>query len=536
MAFARIIGSVALAAGLFLRPAAAFGAAPGGGLPGIIDEDAARALALLSSPAAERRAEGLQRLSSLKHWPAEEAVLRLLEDPAPAVKREAVLALGRLGGARSVPALAQLLDDRVWETRQNAWLALQQMTAQAFDARSSSAWEQWWENGSYASRETALFAGLRTTPPPSASVRRGLLRALRHLATPAAESNLLAFIATPRTPPLDLEEWNLIAETLERAGGAPSVPALARMPGEAAAWALGRIGGPAAEDALLRRPKTLAVWLALDRLGSARCGANIPELVGGMGLVTFRAQPDDLMNAEAQPVQRVAARLIQRSGRDVALVEHVIRELELTSNPPVTDPAAAPLPPEWAPMLQAMRPELKPGFVRGDGLTTSQPLTALYFTATNPALAPRLLPLLRHPAFVARVYVAMTLAKLQAREALPALVTMVREGYPFSDSTALASGKHSDQSQTVRWRGFLCMALGRLGGDQARLALEALAADPAQPRDIRYSSVIGLGFIASPLSVPVLRRVAEGDLIWLVRDEARRTVQDITVLSQESKP
>ena len=136
--------------------------------------------------------------------------------------------------------------------------------------------------------------------------------------------------------------------------------------------------------------------------------------------------------------------------------------------------------------------------MRGDGVTTSQPLTALYHVRTDRALAARLIPLLRHPAFVPRVYVAMTLGKLHATEALPEMLAIVREGYAFSDAVALASGKHFDQSQTVRWRGFLCMALGRMGGDDARLALEQFATDAQQPRDIRYSSVVGLGFIASP--------------------------------------
>ena len=123
---------------------------------------------------------------------------------------------------------------------------------------------------------------------------------------------------------------------------------------------------------------------------------------------------------------------------------------------------------------------------------------------------------------------------MQAREALPSLIEMIREAYPFSDSVALASGKHFDQSQNVRWRGFVCMALGRLGGDDARKALEKFAADPKQPRDIRYGAVVGLGFIGSPDSLPVLERVADGDIIWLVRDEARRVARRIQLTRLEA--
>ena len=134
-----------------------------------------------------------------------------------------------------------------------------------------------------------------------------------------------------------------------------------------------------------------------------------------------------------------------------------------------------------------------------------------------------------------RVYVALTLGRLQAREALPAMQQLIAEGYTFSDSVALASGKHFDQSQTVRWRGFFCLALGRLGGDEARKALEAFAVDPKQPRDIRYSAVAGLGFIGSPESLPALDRVAAADIIWLVRDQAQQVARDIQLTTLEAQ-
>jgi HEAT repeat protein len=182
-----------------------------------------------------------------------------------------------------------------------------------------------------------------------------------------------------------------------------------------------------------------------------------------------------------------------------------------------------------------MREELKPGFVRNDGVTTSQPLTALYFIAQDKAFVSRLAPLLRHPAFVPRIYVAMTLGKLQARETVPKLVEIIREGYPFSDATALASGKHFDQSQTVRWRGFFCLALGRMGGHEARLALEQIAVDPQAYRDLRYGAVVGLGFIGSPKSLLVLQEVARQDIIWMVRDAARESMAAITLFAKEER-
>jgi HEAT repeat protein len=185
-------------------------------------------------------------------------------------------------------------------------------------------------------------------------------------------------------------------------------------------------------------------------------------------------------------------------------------------------------------MFQRMRSELKPGFVREDGVTTSQPIVAMcYLTGSyEAALAQRLVPLLNHPAIVPRVYVALALGRMHAKEALPALTRMIEDGYPFSDSTALASGKHFEHSQTVRWRGFLCMALGRMGGDEARVALERYASTATQPRDIRYSSVVGLRFIGSPKSLAALGQVAANDVIWMVRDEASRAAETIRLLSQ----
>ena len=540
MVFLRSHGRVILLVGsLVLAAADGFGGEPGPPgnvsklIPDVLQEDTDRARALLSSRVPERRIEGIQELSNLRDWAAEEAVLRLLDDPSLAVRRETLLALGRLGTRRSIPALIRMLDDPAWELRQNAWLELCQMTAQRLPPTPRRAWEAWWGDEDGAIIEASLFSALRagSNAPP----RRESLRALRHLATPASESNLLQWASLPLQPSLTAEEGAFIADTLDRIGTARSLPLLVAMSGDAANWPLGRLGGPQAEQSLLQRPKTLAVLLNLDRLQSTRCGPSIPELVGSMGLVTYRGQPDDLMNLAAQPIQRVAAHLILRSGQADLLVEGILCELEATLQPPLSRPTLPALPTSWQPMFQQMRVELKPGFVRGDGLTTSQPLTALSFIATNQALTPRLIRLLRHPAFVARVYVATTLGRQQTTAAVPEMLRIIQEGYPFSDATALASGKHFDQSQTVRWRGFLCMALGRVGGEEARAALEQLAAAPGRPRDIRYSAVVGLEFLASPQSLGVLRNVATNDLIWMVRDEARRAAQNIEILSQEAQ-
>lgn len=531
--------------------------------PDVISEDAGRFTTLLRSPVPERRVEGIQGLANLKHWPAERAMLRMLDDAAPSVRREAVLALGRLGGAQIVPRFIELLDDPSWEIRQNAWLGLGRMTAQDFAGTEKTAWAKWWAESTLAQKEQAFLsvaggppdakvrggtneAYVSTAPgrrgrqrasllPPAHPQRRDALRAMVHFATVSSEEALLQLLQQPQSPPLDANERNFICEALERAGSSRAIPVLAAQQSDAAAWALGSLGGVEAGRALLGFPKTLPTLLALDRLHSTNAGPFLPELVAQMGQITYRGQPDDVMNQDLQPIQRVGANLIRRSGLAPLFFECVLQELEDTMKPPVAHGPRPAAPTGCDEMFQRMHSELKPGFVREDGTTTSQPVVALCYAADDPALAGRLVPLLRHPAVVVRVYVALTLGRMQACAALPAMIEMIRESYTFSDSVALASGKHFDQSQNVRWRGFVCMALGRMGGDDARKALEQFAADPKQPRDIRYGAVVGLGFIGSPASLPTLDSVATGDIIWLVRDEARQVARNIQLTKLEAR-
>ena len=564
----------------------------------IITEDSARFTRLLTSSVPERRIEGLQGLSDLKYWPAENAVLPLLDDRAPEVRRAAVLALGRIGGAQTIPRFIALLDDSSWELRQHAWLSLRTMTAQEFSREDRAAWQQWWQKTNSAGHANALLAAAQRSPEktvgretnaaasvafvstgparpakkrpsapatPAHPARRDALRALARLAGPEFEPQLISLLRDAQTPPLDAEEREFLCAALERVGSAQAVPVLAAQRTDTAAWALGHLGGHEAERALLNYPPSLAMLLALDRLHSTNAGPLLPQLVAHMGQITYRSQPDDVMNEDLQPIQRVGANLILRSGVAPIFIERVVQELEDTMKPPVAHGPRPDGPPQWERMFTAMRSELKPGFVREDGTTTSQPVVAMCYllgngnlgssrreeahsdfpdqrqslltlaaTGGERALVKRLIPLLRHPAAVPRVYVALALGRMQAREATPELVAMVREGYAFSDSTALASGKHFDQSQNVRWRGFLCLALGRMGNDEARTALEQFATDARQPRDIRYSAVVGLGFIGSTKSVPSLTRVVTDDIVWLVRDEARQAAERIQLMQSEA--
>lgn len=499
-----------------------------GSVPDVYSQDVARFERLATSYVAELRIEGIQGLSHLKHWPAEEALIGRLRDPSEAVRCAAVDALCRLGTTRSVPHLIRLMDHPEWHTKRRVHLALQRMTARDLGDQRQP-WQAWWDSGTPESRQAELLAALMPDASHSDSqlTRAAALRALVHLADASAEPAIIRLLDSPPPPRLSEDERRYAIEVLERIGSPRAVPVLVRQRRDSAAWALGRIGGDEAEQGLLNFPLTLPVLMNLDRLHSENCGPLVARLVPRMGLVTYRSQPDDL-HAPPTPIQRVSANLIRRSGAGAELIEAILAELEATSDP--DNPQPAPEPPEHLRELMVrFREELRPGFVRNDGVTTSQPLTALSLVADDPALADRLIPLLHHPAFVARIYVAMTLANLNAAEAIPEIVQIIRQGYEFSDAATLVSGKHFDQSQTVRWRGFLCMALGRLGGPQARQVLEELAADPDEFRDIRFGAVVGLSEIGSPESLAVLDQIAQQDLIWMIRDTARLAIEDIRI-------
>ena len=64
------------------------------------------------------------------------------------------------------------------------------------------------------------------------------------------------------------------------------------------------------------------------------------------------------------------------------------------------------------------------------------------------------------------------MAALQAPEAVEPILRVVTTPYPFPDPTSQVSGKHFERSKFVRWRGYVCIALGKLGGEEARLGLE----------------------------------------------------------------
>ena len=484
-------------------------ATPADDPPDLFSEDFARFAHLVESPVPELRLESVQGLSWLKHFSAEPYLLRLARDESAEVRREVAFGLRRLGRRESIPVLFAMLEDADAGVRDHARLSLQSLT-QLDDPTL-----QWWQGTSADEHERKLLADLKSA---DGGARVRALKALCCFAGPEAEGALLEFVVSAN-PPVDGYQQSLVIAVLERVGTAASLPWLASVAEQqpTAAWALGQIGGPEAEEALIRGLRRFGTYdpqhlINLDRLHSTRCGEFVPMLVGAYGCVTYRGEPENL-TYDPTPLQRACTNLILRSGRGPEVVECVLREMEGCA-------VDEQIPVDLRTGMVALREELRPGFVRNDGLTTSQPMCAMSHLVRDRRLAPRLIPLLQHPAFIARVYAAMALGRLRAVEAIPAIVDVIDEGYPFADAVTLTSGKHFGMSQTVRWRSFLCMALGRIGGERARRELERLCSDADEYRDIRYGAVVGLGFIGSPDSLPVLQQVAHDDIIWRIRVEA----------------
>jgi len=509
-----------LAAGLGL-------AADRASIPSVLEEDIGRFRQRMASASPECRLEGVQGAFYLRLWDFEEDLLRLLRDPDPRVKLEAVKALGRCGTGRSAPELIALLSDSDWAVREHAHLALREMTA---GKRGRSSFSEKELRPLFSFSE--LFEDLGDK---EAEVRQAAARALRCMATPAEEDRILQRLTEG---PLDGKARAALTEALDRIGTEKSLPYLLKRASEgdaAAAWAVARRGGPEAEDALVKgfaRNGSLEFMLSLDRVKTTKCGPFVPRLCQQFASV-IRAGRGEEIRYPPSPVRRVASNLIRRSDRADELVDLILREMEGKG-----DDAAIPV--DLKPLFDSLRQLLRPEFVR-EGLSGLDCLLgAFHDVADDPSIAPRLIPLLRSPVLLVRIYAALTLGKLRVTEAAGPILAVIHEGYSFPDSTSAVSGKHTvefrvedgkrqRQSHTVRWLGYYCVALGHIGADDCRQALETLAANPDLPRDVRYGSVVGLGWIGSPASLPALKQVAEGDLIWLIRDTAKRAAADIEI-------
>lgn len=491
------------------------------GLQDFFGEEVARFTRLTRSARAELRVEGAQGFHWLRHHYGEAPLIPLANDPDAQVRLEAIRALGRCGGRRSIGVLVQALASKERQIRGIAHVALRRMTGQDFGEEDHAKWKEWLGHDDWRAKQDSLLPLLNSE---DSGARCRALTALRHLGDDTAEAPLLEWIGKGKG--VGGRETALAIAALERFGSTQSLPFLTTQATrrKETAWALGEIGGREAEEALLAGLKRFGgreLWYMtnLDRLHSANCERFVPTLLQTFGLIIYRSQTDEL-HLPPTARQRVAANLILRTGKAPQAVDLILAECEGKRR---DEDTLEPL----QNLLKDMRHELKPGFVRSDGRTVAQPLAALPHITKNRRFVPRLIKLLKHPAYIVRIYAATTLGALHAEEAIDPVLAVIRESYPFVDAVEPASGKHFRHSWPVRWRGFLCMALGRLGSEKARLALEELATNADNFRDIRYGAVVGLQFLGSPDSIPALQQVAKDDIIWMIRTCAQEAIDEI---------
>jgi HEAT repeat protein len=502
----------------------ATGSEHGGELPDLFSLDVAKFRKQLACELPAVRVAGVQGLSYLRHHSFENDLIRALDDEEAPVRRESALALGRLGRSTAVMPLIAKLSDPAYEVRTQAAMALVRITGHeptAALAADASCWREWWQQMSPDQREASLIAALAEP-----STRSSALRRLRRLGGARTEAALIELAGNAKLGPRDIR---LLLAALEPVATHNSLELLEQFGGHshAVAWALGNVGGLEAERILVKHIGAYGIegLINLDRLRWEGAFPFAPILVQSFGLVSYRSQPDDLHNPPT-PRQRLAAQLLLRSGRAAEVVDVILSKLD--GQPIAVAKLDDPTVQALLQIVGKMDEELQPGFHRADGYAQSTALSAMSHLVRDTAHVPRLINLLDHPAYVVRVYAGKALGNLQARPAVEPIAEILGAGYPFDDATHQASGKHGPEiSRFVRWKGYLAMALGRIGGDQAREVLEELAVDASAPRDLRFGAVVGLGSVGDEQSRAALIRVAEEDTVRWIRQSARRSLREI---------
>ena len=134
--------------------------------------------------------------------------------------------------------------------------------------------------------------------------------------------------------------------------------------------------------------------------------------------------------------------------------------------------------------------------------------------------------MLRHPAFIVRIYAGSALVHW-GQEAVPDMVACIREPYPFIDEVQV-SGKHGNE-QGRSLKGYLCMAL-TARRPRGQNGARGICAGCQDPEDVRFGAVAGLGFLGSKESLPALRKVAAGDIVWAIRQSASDVIAEIELM------
>lgn len=292
-------------------------------------------------------------------------------------------------------------------------------------------------------------------------------------------------------------------------------------------------------DRMYEVPHQIALALArlpLDEAAHREAVASVLPLL----LANLPADFDGALLFEPESSREVAAYLLERTGllaeaRKAAFT--AIKELE--SNPAAGRKGAK------APAGGAKAAATASAGVAGEALadqflraarrhvgTTAHAVSWLSALCADPALAPELTALLRHPDGWVRINAAKALMFAGVAGAIDPiareLATSKREadwgyfgGFVFEQSH---QGHDEYDDPSPRWRETYARALGRLGAKAHVPLLAKLLDDEANALEVRYAAAVALDEIGTPEAVEVLRRAERGHVFHSIRLAAREAI------------
>lgn len=518
------------------------------------------------------RISSAQRLALGRDHAAAPALADNLTATNREVRLAAALALAPCGTRDSAGPLLTALDDPDGNVSRAAHLALENLTGHS---GAGGDWRPWFATNSWDRIEAALAHSLGQRQPAPAVATRSALVALGHVGGNAARAAVRDWVAAaaPRNPYPAFERDNrtdnftfgadsgLNPRTLQegvRALGqlrdADAVPLLRGLLAanldpksanlflaEALIEALGRIGTPEAEAALLEAfaaardywdyvgwysdhpalyachssPIHARLIEALDRLGSTRAAAIVPQLIRSVP-----TDPDRGLFPQNDEYELLVGRLIRRSGRGPEVIE---TSLALLGDPtakasPDLKAALSTTHPAWgghpgpenrsAQILSLVcrdrgtEPRVRAAFSRYRGM----PEEPVRRELGNPTWTP-----VRHWTLF---YLARTLGNLRADASVGTLTAALddslneaRHGRPDPAEPTI----HLLQlDYTPCWRAAAAWALGQIGAPGAVPALLGAVRNLDNAPDVRHAAARALGSAGRPANLAEVRQLAAG--------------------------
>lgn len=332
---------------------------------------------------APSKLSAIQRLGIFRDSSAASGLARCLRDDSREVRVAAAMALAACGTRESVPALLKALADTDPLVAQAAATALESLTAHAFTFDTFAAqaireqhaedWRQWFSSNSWDEIERTLAAQVFASDP---GVKRRAILAVGHVGGEVGRLALQKFIAeeSAKSPyplfqrdnrtdrftfnaesPLNPRTLQMAVRALGQLKNSAALPLLRELVernieprtgnlflAESALEALGRLNTPDSETALLdtfaklkeywqyvgwysdhpalyachASPLHFRIIEALDAAGSTNAGGIVPQLIRSVP-----TDPDRALLPENDDYEKLAGRVIRRSGRGAELID-----------------------------------------------------------------------------------------------------------------------------------------------------------------------------------------------------------------------